>query len=90
MTPTVTEVFEAAKVLPREERAELAEQLLATLDRHEVSDQAWYTALHEAVDAGIVSLDTGRSIRIPEGALRGYLGERGRLASERVAARTER
>jgi hypothetical protein len=88
MTLTVAEVFEAARALPREQRAELTEQLIGTLGEQDVSDAARYAALKEAVAAGIASLDAGKGVDIPESGLRDFLRERGRLASERVAART--
>jgi hypothetical protein len=88
VTPTATEVLETAKTLPREERAELAEQLLATLDTPDMSDAAGYAALREAVAAGLASLDAGKGVDIPEGGFRDFMRERARLASERLAART--
>ncbi|PJJ55377.1 hypothetical protein [Compostimonas suwonensis] len=88
MTPTAAEVLDAAKALPRAERAEVAQELLSTLGTADVSDEARLTALRAAVDAGIASLDAGKGIRIPVGGLRGYLRERGRLATERADAKT--
>jgi len=87
MTPTVTQVLETAKALPREGRAELAEQLLATLGTPDESYEVRLTALKEAVNQGLQSLDAGYGIDIPPGGLRDYLRERGRLATERVKAR---
>lgn len=88
MTPTAAEVLDAAKALPRAERAEVAQELLATLGTADVSDEARLTALRAAVDTGIASLDAGKGIRIPAGGLRDYLRERGRLATERADAKT--
>ncbi|MFZ2964994.1 MAG: hypothetical protein WA006_09970 [Rhodoglobus sp.] len=88
MTPTAAEVLDAAKALPRAERAEVAQELLATLGTADVSDEARLAALRAAVDAGIASLDAGKGIRVPAGGLRDYLRERGRLATERADAKT--
>ena len=88
MTPTAAEVLDAAKALPRAERAEVAQELLATLGTADVSDEARLTALRAAVDAGIASLDAGKGVHVPVGGLRDYLRERGRLATERADAKT--
>lgn len=88
MTPTAAEVLDAAKALPREERAEVAQELLATLGSADVSDEARLAALRAAVDAGIASLDAGKGIRIPAVGLRDYLRERGRRATERSDAKS--
>ena len=88
MTPTAAEVLDAARALPREERAEVAQELLATLGTSDVSDEARLAALQAAVDAGIASLDAGKGIRIPAGGLREYLRGRGRLATERASAKS--
>lgn len=84
MRPNVAELLETAKALPHQERAELTQELLATLDEHDVSDAARLDALRAAVDKGIASLDAGNGIEIPAGGLREYLRERGRLATERA------
>ena len=88
MTPTAAEVLDAAKSLPRAERAEVAQELLATLGTADVSDEARLSALRAAVGAGVASLDAGKGIRIPAGGLRDYLRERGRLATERADTKT--
>lgn len=88
MTPTAAEVLDAAKTLPRAERAEVAQELLATLGTADVSEEARLAALRGAVDAGIASLDAGKGIRVPAGGLRDYLRERGRLATERADAKS--
>lgn len=85
MTPTATEVLDAAKALSRAERAEVTQELLATLSTADVSDQVRRTALQAAIDAGTASLDAGKGIHIASGGLREYLRERGRLAAERAA-----
>lgn len=88
MTPTVAEVLDAAKSLPRAERAEVARELLATLGSGDTSDEARLAPLRAAVDAGTASLDAGKGIYIPADGLRGYLRERGQLATERAEAKT--
>lgn len=85
MTPTAAEVLDAAKALPRAERAEVARELLATLGTGDEPEEARFAALHAVVDAGIVSLDTGKGIRIPAGGVRDYLRERGRLATAQTS-----
>lgn len=87
MNSKLAEVLDAARALSREERAEVAEELLATLDATDDSEAARYAALRAAVDKGIDSLDAGRSVHIPVGGVRDFLRERGRLATERVAAK---
>ncbi len=87
MTPTAAEVLDAAKSLPREQRAEIVQEIIATLGTPDVADEARLAALQAAVNAGIASLDTGKGIHIPAGGLREYLRERGRLATERASAK---
>lgn len=81
MTPTAAELLESAKALPREERAELAEGLIATLGQADVSDEARLTALRTAVDAAEESIAAGRVIRVPAGGLRDYIRSRGERAA---------
>lgn len=88
MAQTPAEVLDAAKALPREQRAEVVQELIATLGTPEVADESRLTALRDAVDAGIASLDAGEGIRIPADGLREYLRERGRLATGRANAKT--
>ncbi len=88
MTLTAAEVLNAAKALPRADRAKVAQELLATLGTADVSDETRLTALRATVDAGIASLDAGKGIHVPAGGLRDYLRERGRLATERADAKT--
>lgn len=83
MAPTVVELLESAKALPLEERAELAQELLASLGTHDVRPEA----MRAAVAEGLASLDAGEGIEISAGVLREYLRERGRLATERVNAK---
>lgn len=88
MTQTPAEVLHAAKALPREQRAEVVQELIATLRISDVTDESRLAALRDAVDAGIASLDADEGIRIPADGLRDYLRERGRLATERASAKT--
>lgn len=88
MTLTAAEVLDAAKALPRAERAEVTQGLLATLGTADVRDEVRVATLRTAVDAGIDSLDAGKGIHIPAGGLRDYLRERGQLATERANATT--
>ncbi|WP_454130113.1 hypothetical protein [Microbacterium aurum] len=86
MNSTLTEVLDAARALPRAERAEIAHELIASLENTEY-DEARYAELRAAVEKGIASLDAGRGIELSVDELDGYLAERSRLATERVAAR---
>ncbi|MGB3375653.1 MAG: hypothetical protein WBA87_11020 [Microbacterium sp.] len=88
MTPKLAEVLDAARALSRSERAEIAHELIATLETTDEFDDAGYAELRAAVDEGIASLDAGRSTRISVGELSDYLSERGRLATERAAAKS--
>lgn len=88
MTPTAAELLRSAKALPLDERAELAQELLASLSTHDAADQVRLAALQAAVAEGIASLDAGEGIEIPAGELREYLRERGRIATERASAST--
>lgn len=88
MNSTLTEVLDAARGLSRAERAEVVHELIATLDTTDEFNEARYAALRAAVDQGIASLDAGRSSRIAVNDLDNYLHERGRLATERAAAKS--
>jgi len=88
MTQAPAEVLDAAKALPRLQRAEVVQELIATLGTPDATDESRHAALRDAVDAGIASLDAGEGIRIPADGLREYLRERGRLAMERASAAT--
>jgi hypothetical protein len=88
MTRNAAKVLEAAKSLSRTERAEVAQELLSTLDADDVSNEVRLAALRSAVDAAATSLDAGERIAVPTGELREYLRDRGRLATERAAARS--
>ncbi|WP_415104501.1 hypothetical protein [Micropruina sp.] len=86
--PTSAQILKTAKTLPRAERAELAQQLLATLGEHDVPEAARLNTLRSAVSSGITALDADDGIEVPPEGLREYLSERGRLATERAAAKT--
>ncbi len=88
MNSTLAEVLEAARALSRSERAEVARELIATLETTDEFDEVRYAELRAAVDQGIASLDAGRGRRIAVDDLRDYLRERGRLATERAAAKS--
>ena len=87
MNSTLAEVLDAARALSREERAEVAEELLATLDATDDSDAARYAALRAAVDKGIDSLDAGRGTVLSVDELDDFLSERSRIATKRAAAK---
>lgn len=88
MNSTLAEVLDAARALSRSERAEVAHELIATLETTDESDEARYAELRAAVDQGIASLDAGRSTRLSVDDLEDYLSERGRLATERAEAKS--
>lgn len=88
MTPKLAEVLDAARALSRSERAEIAHELIATLETTDEFDEAGYAELRAAVDRGIASLEAGRSTRLSVDDLSDYLSERGRLATERAAAKS--
>lgn len=88
MNSNLAEVLEAARALPRSERAEVAQELIASLETTSEYDEARYAELRAAVDKGIASLDAGRSTRLSVDELEDYLSELGREATERVARRS--
>jgi len=59
MNSTLAEVLDAARALSRSERAEVAHELIATLETTDESDEARYAELRAAVEQGIASLDAG-------------------------------
>lgn len=87
MILTAAEVLETAKALPREERAELTQELLATLGEHDVTESTRLDALRAAVDRGLADLDAGNRIEVSAGGVLDYLRERGRLATDRAATK---
>lgn len=88
MTPTAADLLESAKALSRQERAELAQELLRTLGARDLDDAVRLEALRAAVSPGTASLDAGQGIRIPAGGLRDYLRERGRIATQSANIKT--
>ncbi len=89
MSPTVDQVFQSALALKPDERVELAEALLATLDVADGSEEARYAALRAAVDKGLASLDAGEGTLVPAGELREFIRGLGREATERVARKQQ-
>ncbi|WP_256839041.1 hypothetical protein [Ornithinimicrobium faecis] len=88
MSQTSAEILETAKGFSREERAELALGILATLGEHDVSEPARLEALRSAVDQGISGLNAGQGVDVTPGGVRDYLRARGRIATERTDAKT--
>jgi len=62
---TLSEVLDAARALSRAERAEIAHELIATLETTNESDEARYAELKAAVNVGLEQLDRGEGIDIP-------------------------
>lgn len=88
MNSTLAEVLDAALALSRSERAEIAHELIVTLEMTDEFDEAGYAELRAAVDQGVASLDAGRSTRLSVDDLSDYLSERGRLATERAVTKS--
>jgi hypothetical protein len=85
---TVTELLASARTLPREERAELANELIGTLATQDIDDSARLAALRQAVNAAEDSIAAGRVDRVPADGLRDYIRQVGREAASVVNART--
>lgn len=85
---TAAEVLRAAKALPRGEREEVVEGLIATLGEHDIPEKARLDALRDAVQVGIADLDAGRYDEIPAEGLREYIRQIGREAVTVVNAKT--
>lgn len=85
MKSTLTEVLDAARALPRAERAEIAQELIASLETTNEHDEARYAELKAAVQVGVDQIDRGESIRIPASGLQEYLQGLSREAVERGA-----
>ncbi|MBN9611851.1 MAG: hypothetical protein BGO26_16635 [Actinobacteria bacterium 69-20] len=88
MNSTLAEVLDAACALPRAERAEVARELIATLETTSESDKARYAELRAAVDQGIEQLDRGEGIRVPADGIGEYIRGLGQIAADRGARRT--
>jgi len=88
MTLTAAEVLDAAKALPRDERAEVVHELLATLVDSDISDEARMAELRAAVAAGLEQIDRGEGIEVQPEDLRAHIRGLGDEAAERFARRT--
>lgn len=75
----------AARALSRSERAEVAHELIATLETTNESDEARYAELKTAVNEGIEQLDRGEPIHVPTDSIGDYIRGLGQIATERVA-----
>lgn len=83
MNSTLTEVLDAARALSRADRAEIAHQLIASLETTNESDEARYSDLEAAVNLGLDQLDRNEGIEIPVDSLEDYVGELGQIAVRR-------
>ncbi len=87
MNSTLAEVLDAARALSRSERAEVAHELIATLETTSESDEANYAELQRAVSTGIEQLDRGEGIRVPGDSISEYVRGLGQIAADRAARR---
>gem|GEM_PF-2357025 len=81
----LAEVLDAALALSRSERAEIAHELIATLETTNESDGESFAELKTAVSVGVEQLDRNEGIEIPDGSLGEYIHELGQIATERAA-----
>jgi hypothetical protein len=88
MRSTLAEVLDAARALSRAERAEVAHELIATLETTSETDAARYAELRAAVDHGIDQLDRGEGIHVPSDGVSEYIRGLGQIAADRGARRT--
>lgn len=88
MSSTLTEVLEAARALPRAQRAEVAQEMIASLETADEFDGVRYAELKAAVNVGLEQLDRGEGIEIPSDSLEEYIRGLGQIAADRVAQRT--
>lgn len=88
MNSTLAEVLDAARALSRAERAEIAQELIASLETTNEVDVARYAELKAAVQLGVDQIEQGTCTRIPAGELRQYLRGLSREATERVARKS--
>lgn len=88
MTLNLPEVLESALALSRAERAEVAHELIASLESTNERDEARYAELKVAVEVGIASLDAGEGLVLKAEEIDNHLRELGRLATERVVAKS--
>ena len=88
MNSTLAEVLDAARALSRSERAEVAQELIASLETTNEYDEDRYAELKAAVNVGLEQLDRGEGIEIPVDSLEEYIRGLGQIATERAARRT--
>ncbi len=88
MNSNLAEVLEAARALPRSERAEVAQELIASLETTSDYDEARYAELRAAVEVGLDQIERGESTRIPASELSDFLDQLSREATERVAQKS--
>lgn len=88
MNSTLAEVLEAARALPRAQRAEIAQEMIASLETTNEYDEDRYDELKAAVQVGIDQIERGESIHIPAGELREYLHGLSREATEQVTRKS--
>lgn len=87
MTPKLAEVLDAARALSRSERAEVAHELIATLETTKESDEARYAEIKTAVNEGLEQLDRGEGIHVPADSIGDYIRGLGQVAIERAEQR---
>ncbi|KHK97809.1 hypothetical protein LK09_09980 [Microbacterium mangrovi] len=87
MTPTAARVLESAKTLSPAERAEIAEELMLTMQAKDVEDADRRAALQSAIDAAVRSADNGESFQIPADGTREFVRGLGREATRLVDTR---
>ena len=85
MKSTLAEVLDAARALSRDERAEVAHELIASLETANETDDTRYAELKAAVQVGIDQLERGEGIHVPANELREFIHGLSREATERVA-----
>lgn len=84
MDSTLAEVLDAARALPRSERAQVAHELISTLETTNEFDEARYAELKAAVKVGADQIERGECTRIPAAELREHLHGLSREATMRV------
>lgn len=73
MNSTLAEVLDAARALPRAERAEIAQVLIASLETTSEYDEDRYVELKAAAKVGLDQLERGEGIPFAAGELSDYL-----------------
>ena len=84
---TVAALFEAARTLPREERAALANELIDTLAVNDVDNSVRLAALRQAVAVAEADIAADRVNRVPADGLGEYIRGRGERAARIAEAR---